>query len=270
MQRWKLTIEYDGTPYCGWQRQSHALSIQQRLEDAFFAFCQQTLTLSVAGRTDAGVHARGQVAHVDLDYGERPLSGYDLVRAVNFYLRESGIVLLEAVPVPMDFHARYSALSKLYTYRVLNRLSPPALERHQVWHLRDSLDCEAMREGAACLIGHHDFTTFRAINCQAKSPLRTLDRLDIQELSVPGGREILFHAEGRSFLHHQVRNMVGTLSLVGRGKWAPEDVAAALAARDRTRGGPTAPPDGLALISVRYDSTKPSPSRYVPSVERIS
>ncbi len=253
--RWKLTIEYDGTPFCGWQRQKTGIpSVQESLEAAFFRFCGQDVRLHVAGRTDAGVHAQGQVAHADLDYGERPLSGDKLAMALNAHLRPAPISVVCAKTVPHNFEARYDALNKLYTYRIMNRRSFPALERNRVWHINRPLDIGAMQAGARHLPGHHDFTTFRDSQCQAKSPVRTLDRLDIVcgQTYPCGGREILIHAEARSFLHHQVRNMVGTLALVGEGKWQPENVAEALAARDRTKGGPTAPPGGLYLVRIDY------------------
>ncbi len=255
MTRWKLTIEYDGAGFCGWQRQEPGVpSVQQAIEDAFHGFCQQRLTLVVAGRTDAGVHARGQVAHFDLDYGERPLSGDDLAKAVNAHLRPQAVSVIHAEPVKDDFHARFSATNKLYTYRIVNRPAPPALDEGHVWHVRRALDVDAMNEAAKHLLGHHDFSTFRDTACQAKTPDRTLDRLDVEarDYDGPGGREILIHAEARSFLHHRVRNMVGTLSLVGDHKWAPGQVKEALELRDRTKGGPTAPSDGLYLMRVDY------------------
>lgn len=255
MTRWKLTIEYDGGGFSGWQRQEPGIpSVQQAVEDAFFGFCQQRLTLVVAGRTDAGVHARGQVAHVDLDYGERPLSGDDLAKAVNAHLRPRAVSILSAEPVPDDFHARFSATNKLYTYRIINRPAPAALGAGHVWHVRRALDVDAMNEAAKHLIGHHDFSTFRDSACQAKTPDRTLDQLVVEarDYDGGGGREILIHAEARSFLHHMVRNIVGTLSLVGDGKWTPAQVKEALELRDRTKGGPTAPADGLYLIRVDY------------------
>lgn len=257
MQRWKLTLEYCGTSYAGWQRQEDGVpSVQKAVEDAIDGFCQQRITLHVAGRTDAGVHASGQVAHFDLDYGDRPLGGLDLLKALNAHLRkvEHNISVLAAAPVAPDFHARFHAVNKLYCYRILNRPAPPALERGRVWHIRRRLDVAAMQKAARHLLGAHDFTTFRARECQAKTPDKTIDRLDfeITPYDSQGGREIRFYAEARSFLHHQVRNMIGTLVLVGEGKWAVDDVRRALAAKDRTKGGPTAPPDGLYLMRVDY------------------
>lgn len=255
MTRWKLTIEYDGRPFSGWQRQRDGVaSVQQAVEEAIERFCQQRLTIHVAGRTDAGVHACGQVAHFDLDYGDRPLTGYDLAKALNAHLRPHPVAILRADAVDDDFHARFAAVNKLYTYRILNRAAPAAIDYGRVWQVRRPLDHAAMADAATVLLGHHDFTSFRDSQCQAKSPVKTLDRLEIdtRPYDYEGGMEIRIHAEGRSFLHHQVRNMVGTLALVGEGKWTKADVEAALAARDRTRGGPTAPPDGLYLMRVDY------------------
>ncbi len=260
-QRWKLTIEYRGTDFAGWQRQEDGVpSVQQHIEDAIARFCGQECRLHVAGRTDAGVHAHGQVAHFDLDYGDRPLDGYSLTKAINANLATQSVAILCADPVPESFHARYGATHKLYTYRVLCRVAPPAFDADCVWWLRRDLDVVAMREGASHLLGHHDFTTFRASECQAKSPLRTLDRLDIHDIPLGEdidatnafGHEIRFYVEARSFLHHQVRNMVGTLVQVGLGKWSPERVRTALLAKDRRQGGITAPASGLSLTRVYY------------------
>lgn len=248
MTRWKLTIEYKGEAYSGWQYQDHVPSVQAKIEEAIKNFCQQDIRIYVAGRTDAGVHARGQVAHFDLDYGMRKLTGYDLAKAINAHLRREDIAILNAEPVAEDFHARFSAQNKLYIYKIINRQSPPALERGLAWHVGRPLDAEAMHTAAQVLLGHHDFTTFRASECQAKSPMKTLDRLDV----VRTDDLISFEVEGRSFLHHQVRNMVGTLSLVGEGKWGAADVKAALEAKDRTKGGITAPPEGLYLVRIDY------------------
>ena len=254
LQRWKLLIEYDGRPYCGWQRQEDGIpSVQQKIEDALFKFCQQDCRLHVAGRTDAGVHAEGQVAHFDLDYGERALDGYTIVKALNAHLQPEPIAILDAAPVSEEFHARFSAIHKLYIYRVLNRIGPPTVQRGRVWHVWGDLDVDAMRVAAQHLLGHHDFSTFRAAECQAKSPMRSLDRLDIiAHPHIHGGQSLDFMVEARSFLHHQVRNMVGTLMLVGQGRWKPDDVREALEAADRRRGGPTAPPDGLSLCRIDY------------------
>ena len=255
--RWKLTIEYKGTDYCGWQRQEDGVpSIQQAVEEAITGFCQQDIRIHVAGRTDAGVHAQGQVAHFDLDYGSRSLNGHDLAKALNAHLRAHPVSIIAAEKVDGDFHARFQATNKLYTYRIITRPAFPALEGGLVWHVKKPLDVAAMADAAEVLLGHHDFTTFRDSQCQAKSPEKTLDRLDVEARPYDGhgGVKILFHAEGRSFLHHQVRNMVGSLVLVGEGKWKKVDLHAALLAKDRRAGGPTAPADGLYLVRVDYYS----------------
>jgi tRNA pseudouridine38-40 synthase len=250
MTRWKLTIEYDGAPYSGWQHQDHAPSVQNEIEKAITGFCQQQIRIHVAGRTDAGVHARGQVAHFDLDYGDRPLTGFDLAKALNAHLRIAGqpIAILQADIVSDEFHARFSAKNKLYLYRIINRPAPLTLERGKAWQFKRPLDEARMQAAANILLGQHDFTSFRDSECQAKSPVKTLDRFDIKR----SGDVIECEVEGRSFLHHQVRNMVGTLSHVGEGKWTVDDVARALAAKDRTKGGITAPADGLYLMRVDY------------------
>lgn len=254
MTRWKLTIEYDGSHFSGWQKQDNAPSVQESVEEAIRLFCQQEIRVHAAGRTDSGVHAKGQVAHFDLDYGERPLTGAILAKAINAHLRECPASVIFAEAVSDDFHARFSAVNKLYTYRIVSRSAPPVVDAGRAWHVKKPLDAGAMRQAAGCLIGHHDFTTFRATECQAKTPMRTLDRLDIETRPYDdyGGQEVLIHAESRSFLHHQVRNMAGSLKMVGEGKWTPRDLEDALAARDRTKGGPTAPPDGLYLMRIDY------------------
>ena len=245
MPRYRLTIEYDGTGLVGWQRQVNGLSVQEVLETAFERFCGERLTVFGAGRTDAGVHALAQVAHVDLAREADP----EVIRsAINHHLRPHAISVLDAAPAPPSFDARLSARSRRYLYRILNRRAPPALERGRVWHVAPRLDAVAMREGARHLVGHHDFSTFRDSLCQAKSPVKTLDVLDV----TTDGEEIHIAARARSFLHHQVRNMAGTLKLVGLGQWRPDDVATALAACDRRAGGPTAPAEGLALVAVDY------------------
>ena len=245
MPRYKLTIEYDGTGLVGWQRQANALSVQEALETAISRFCGERTTVHGAGRTDAGVHALSQTAHVDLIRLADPAV---LRGAINHHLRPAAISVLCAEPAPDDFDARLSATARVYLYRILNRHAPPALERGRLWQVAPPLDVDAMREGAQYVIGHHDFTTFRDSLCQAKSPVKTLARLDIRRV----GEEIHIETRARSFLHHQVRNMVGTLKLVGLGRWRPNDVARALAARDRRAGGPTAPPEGLYLVEVQY------------------
>ncbi len=254
MTRYKLTIEYMGRDYKGWQRQNDVPSIQQTIETAIKKFSNQDVRVQATGRTDAGVHARGQVAHVDLDEFSKPMDEYAILKAINAYLRPAPISIINVEIVADDFHARFSALNKLYRYRIVNRAAFLAVDRGLVWHIGKPLDVEAMRSGAAHLLGNHDFTTFRDSECQAQSPIKTLDRLDIIERDYDGcgGREIIFEVEGKSFLHHQVRNIVGTLSLVGLGKWQPEDIRSALEAKDRTKGGPTAPADGLYLMRVDY------------------
>lgn len=254
MIRWKLTIEYDGTDFSGWQRQPNVPSVQQKIEEAITGFCGQEIIIQVAGRTDAGVHAQGQVAHVDLAPFKKEMDGFEVAKAINAHLRPEPIAVLTAEIVDEEFHARFGAMNKLYRYRILRRPSPSALEKNQFWHFKRDLDVAAMREGAQHLLGHHDFTTFRDSECQAKSPMRTLDRLDVsaRDYDGCGGQEIIIETEGQSFLHHQVRNMVGTLALVGEGKWQPEDVKTALEAKDRTEGGPTAPASGLSLVRIDY------------------
>ena len=245
MPRYRLTIEYCGAGLVGWQRQTMGRSVQAALEAAIRAFCGETVTVFGAGRTDAGVHALAQVAHVDLARAAEP----EIIRnAVNAHLRPQAISVLAVVPAPAAFDARRSATARRYLYRILNRRAPPALERGRVWHVAPPLDLMAMQQGSRHLVGHHDFSTFRDSLCQAKSPVKTLDVLDVSQV----GEEIRIAAQARSFLHHQVRNMVGTLKLVGLGRWTPDDVARALAARDRRAGGPTAPAAGLTLVEVRY------------------
>jgi tRNA pseudouridine38-40 synthase len=245
MPRYKLTIEYDGRGLVGWQRQDNGPSVQQAIEEAIVKFCGETVRVHAAGRTDAGVHALGQVAHVDL---VREFEADTVRDAVNFHLKPAAISVLAAALVPDEFHARLSARSRAYLYRIVNRRAPLALDAGRAWHIMNALDAEAMGRAAQCLVGRHDFTTFRASLCQAKSPVKTLDVLGV----VRQGEEVRVTARARSFLHHQVRNMVGTLVLVGEGKWTQSDVAAALEARDRSRGGPTAPACGLYLTEVVY------------------
>lgn len=254
MKRWKLTIEYDGAPFCGWQRQKTDPSIQQAIEEAIEKFCQQEIRIYAAGRTDAGVHARGQVAHFDLDYGDRPLRGFDLAKAINAHLRPKSVSIIHAEEVSQDFHARFSAQKRTYLYRLLTRSAPPILETKKIWHVRKKFDVDAMRDAATVLLGTHDFSTFRDQECQAKSPIKTLDRFDIETLDYDGFGNIEYriHVESLSFLHHQVRNMVGALSLVGEGKWTKQDLKDALEAKDRAAGGPTIPSDGLYLMKIDY------------------
>ncbi len=245
MPRYKLTLEYDGAGLVGWQRQANGLSVQEALETAIARFCGESVVVTGAGRTDAGVHALGQVAHFDLKRSAPP----EVVRnAINFHLRPAAISVLSAEEVSETFDARLSAILRIYRYRILNRRAPPALERGHVWHVKRPLDVPAMQESARHLIGHHDFSSFRDSLCQARSPVKTLDALSLNR----HGEEVEIAARARSFLHHKVRNMVGTLQLVGLGRWRPDDVAQALAARDRRAAGPTAPAGGLYLVAVRY------------------
>jgi tRNA pseudouridine38-40 synthase len=245
MPRFKLTIEYDGAPFVGWQRQDNGPSVQAALEDAVRGYCQVNTIVHGAGRTDAGVHALGQVAHVDIP---RDDDARVVVNALNAHLRPHPIAVLAAEKVGEEFHARFSALERAYEYRILNRPARPALDAGRVWWVGPALDAQAMHAAAQGLLGHHDFTSFRAAECQADSALKTLDQLDVARHA----DTIVVTARARSFLHHQVRNMVGTLKLVGEGKWTARDVAQALAARNRAAAGPTAPPEGLYLTRVRY------------------
>jgi tRNA pseudouridine38-40 synthase len=245
MPRYKLTIEYDGTPFVGWQVQDDQASVVGAIADAFAKFSGETPKVSGAGRTDAGVHALGQVAHVDLakDWD------YDTIRdALNAQLRPNPIAILNVERVAPDFDARFSARARHYLYRIVNRRADLALDRDRVWRVVRSLNANAMHEAAQRLVGHHDFTTFRSTECQAKSPVKTLDRLDVSR----EGDEIRIQTSARSFLHNQVRSMVGSLVQVGEGKWSADDLADALNARDRTRCGPVAPACGLYLVRVDY------------------
>lgn len=247
MNRYKLTLEYDGSAYMGWQKQPDFPSIQQALEEAALAFCGEACEMVGAGRTDRGVHATGQVAHVDLP---KDYDSYKVMQGLNYHMASAhpGISVLNAQPVSEEFHARFSAVRRYYAYKIINRRARLAIERGRAWQVAEPLDVGAMREGAKHLLGHHDFTSFRDSECQAKSPLKTLDRLEI----TPQGEAILVTTDARSFLHHQVRNMVGTLALVGKGRWQPAQVKEALEAKDRKAAGPTAPPDGLYLLRVEY------------------
>ena len=245
MPRYKLIVEYDGTPFVGWQWQDHAPTVQGALTAAITAFSGETVAVQGAGRTDAGVHALGQVAHVDLAKEWRT----DQVRdAINAHLRPHPIAVLSAEQVAADFDARFSATKRHYLYRIANRRADLALDRHRAWRLPRTLDAEAMHAAAQRLVGKHDFTTFRAAECQAKSPVKTLDRLDVAR----SGDEVLIRASARSFLHTQVRSMVGSLALVGDGKWSADDLGAALAACSRAACGEVAPPEGLYLVRVEY------------------
>jgi tRNA pseudouridine38-40 synthase len=245
MPRYRLTIEYDGGPFVGWQRQDNGPSVQGALEDAIEKLSGERVTVTGAGRTDAGVHALGQVAHFDL---EKVFEAGKVRDALNYHVRPDPISVLDAAVADGEFHARFSAQARHYLFRILNRRSPPALEAGKVWHVSPKLDAEAMHAAAQFLVGQHDFTTFRAAECQALSPVKTLDRLDVSQR----GDEIHIEASARSFLHHQIRSFAGTLKLVGEGKWQPRDVKKALEARDRSACGPVAPPEGLYLVRVNY------------------
>jgi tRNA pseudouridine38-40 synthase len=243
--RYRLTLEYDGTPFVGWQRQDNGPSVQGALEAAIEKLAGERVTVIGAGRTDAGVHALGQVAHFDLAKTFEPGKVRD---ALNYHLRPDPVSVLDAAEANEEFHARFSAVGRHYLFRILNRRSPPALDVDKVWHVSSRLDAEAMHAAAQFLVGHHDFTTFRAAECQAQSPVKTLDRLDVSQR----GEEIHIQASARSFLHHQIRSFAGTLKLVGEGKWQPREVKKALEARDRAACGPVAPPEGLYLVKVDY------------------
>lgn len=245
MTRYKLTLEYDGAPFVGWQRQSEGVSIQQVIEEAVVKFCGERATVYGAGRTDAGVHALGQVAHFDLAKAADP---FRIMEALNFHMKPHPVAVLDCAEAAPDFHARFSAIERRYRYRIANRRAPLTLDRDRVWRVGLPLDAGAMHAAAQVLVGHHDFTSFRATDCQADSPVKTLDALDVARL----GEEIEVTARARSFLHHQVRNMVGTLRLVGEGKWGAADMKKALDARDRAAAGPTAPAAGLYLVAVKY------------------
>ena len=245
MTRFALTVEWDGRPFMGWQRQDHGPSVQAAIERAVFAVTGETAAVHAAGRTDAGVHATAMRAHVDV---AKPIAPFRLAEALNARLRPDPVAILACEPVPDNWHARFSCLGRDYRYRIVNRRAPLTVERGLAWLVTRPLDGDAMREGAARLVGRHDFTTFRSAHCQADSPVRTLDRLDV----VRDGERIDVFASARSFLHHQVRSMVGCLAMVGQGQWTPDDLGAALAARDRARLGLNAPPDGLYFVGADY------------------
>ncbi len=245
MTRWRLTIEYDGGPFMGWQRQEHGPSVQQTLEAALHKMTGQQAVFTAAGRTDAGVHALAMSAHVDIG---RELTGHRLREGLNALVRPRPISVLEIEPVADHWHARFSCIGRRYLYRILSRRAPPALDAARVWHIPVPLDVDAMLEGASHLIGRHDFTTFRSAQCQSDSPVKTLDRLDVSRV----GEEIHVTAAARSFLHHQVRSMVGCLAMVGRGQWTPDDMRKALESRDRAALGFNAPPHGLYFVEAIY------------------
>jgi tRNA pseudouridine38-40 synthase len=243
--RWRLTVEYDGGPFMGWQRQNHGPSVQQTLEEALERMTGERAAFTAAGRTDAGVHALAMPVHVDV---AKPLTPYRLREGLNALVRPQPVSVLDVEQVADDWHARFSCVGRRYLYRILNRRAPPALNRGRVWHIAVPLDVEAMQQGAAMLVGRHDFTTFRSAQCQSDSPVKTLDRLEVRR----EGEEIHVEAAARSFLHHQVRSMVGCLALVGRGQWTPHDMRKALEARDRAALGLNAPPHGLYFVGAEY------------------
>ena len=243
--RVKLVIEYDGGSYMGWQRQLHGPSIQAAIETAAQTILQETVVVHAAGRTDAGVHALGMVAHLDVT---RPITPFRLMEGINARLRPQPIAVLSCQPVADDFHARFSCLWRHYEYRIITRRAPLTLDGGKAWRLTNALDAGAMHDAAQSLVGHHDFTTFRSVHCQSASPVKTLDRLDV----IRDADRITIHASARSFLHHQVRSMVGCLALVGQGKWTTTDLKTALEARDRAALGFNAPPDGLYFVRADY------------------
>ena len=245
MTRWRLTIEFDGGPFMGWQRQDHGPSVQQALEDAIHRMTGELTAVHAAGRTDAGVHALAMSAHTDI---AKTLTEHRLREGLNALVRPHPISVLAVEQVAEDWHARFSCIGRKYLYRILNRRAPPVLDRGRVWHIPVQLDAEAMAEGAAMLVGRHDFTTFRSVHCQSDSPVKTLDRLEV----IRRGEEIHVEAAARSFLHHQVRSMVGCLALVGRGQWQPDDMRRALEARDRAEFGLNAPSEGLYFVEAVY------------------
>lgn len=249
MPRFALKIEYDGQLFSGWQRQATAPSIQQCVEESLAKLEPDVPSIAAAGRTDAGVHALGQVAHCDMAKTWNP---FRLSEALNHHLKPHPIAITACAAVADDWHARFSAIERRYMFRLIVRRAPLIHDKGHAWRVQNPLDADAMREGAAHLIGKHDFTTFRASICQAKSPVKSIDEITIDQRDYPGGQEFRFHIRARSFLHNQVRSIVGTLERVGAGAWAPDDVKAALEAKDRAACGPVSPPDGLYLIGVSY------------------
>jgi len=245
MTRYRLTVEFDGRPFMGWQRQAHGPSVQQAIEEAVTLVTGEAAVLHAAGRTDAGVHARAMTAHVDI---ARPMAPFRLKEALNARLRPQPVAILACEAVPDGWHARFSCIGRRYSYRIINRRAPLTFDKGLAWQVAKPLDAAAMHDAARILVGKHDFTTFRSAHCQAESPVKTLDRLDVRRV----GDMIEIEAAARSFLHHQVRSMVGCLMLIGRGEWSANDLAAALAARDRARLGFNAPPDGLFFVEAVY------------------
>jgi tRNA pseudouridine38-40 synthase len=244
--RYRLTIEYDGRPFVGWQRQENGPSVQAALEEAIARFCGETVTVFAAGRTDAGVHALGQVVHIDI---ERATTPDEVQGALNYHLKPAPVAVLDVAIAAPEFHARFDATARHYRHRIVNRRAPLTIEAGLAWWVPVPLDMAAMQAGADLLIGRHDFTTFRSVQCQSKSPVKTLDEFTFTQ----DGEVIEARLKARSFLHHQVRSMIGTLKLVGEGSWQVEDVKRALEARDRSALGLNAPPDGLYLVKVDYD-----------------
>lgn len=245
MTRFAFTVEFDGRPFMGWQRQAHGPSVQQAIEEALERITGERAVLHCAGRTDAGVHGLAMRAHADI---AKDITPFRLMEALNAHLKPDPVAILACEVVADDWHARFSCVGRAYVYHILNRRAPLTFEKGLVWQVPQPLDAIAMAEGAAYLIGRHDFTTFRSAHCQAESPVKSLDRLDV----VREGDRIAVHAEARSFLHHQVRSMVGCLALVGMGNWTPADMATALAAKDRGALGLNAPPDGLYFVKAKY------------------
>ncbi|WP_425229623.1 tRNA pseudouridine(38-40) synthase TruA [Sphingomonas sp.] len=245
MTRFALTVEYDGRPFMGWQRQAHGPSVQQALEEAVLAVTGEAAAVQAAGRTDAGVHATAMRAHVDV---AKPIAPFRLGEALNARLRPAPVAVLACDVVPYDWHARFACTGRGYEYQIVNRRAPLTLERGLAWQVARPLDADAMATAAQRLVGRHDFTTFRSVHCQADSPVRTLDRLDVAR----DGERVTVHAAARSFLHHQVRSMVGALAEVGLGRWTADDLAQALAAGDRARLPLNAPPDGLYFVGATY------------------
>jgi tRNA pseudouridine38-40 synthase len=245
MPRYKLTIEYDGTRFSGFQRQSNAYSVQQAIEEAIAQLCVEEVTVFAAGRTDAGVHATGQVIHFDL---EKIFPAEIVQRALNYYLKNKSVAIIKAEEVDENFHARFSAIERFYQYVIINRPAPLVLEANRAWHLREALNIEQMQQAANYLLGTHDFTSFRAQECQAHSPIKTINQINITDQN----DHIIFHLNARSFLHHMVRNILGTLRFVGNGKWPAEIIPEILEAKDRAKAGPTAPPYGLYLTKINY------------------
>ena len=247
MTRYLLKIEYDGRPFCGWQRQDNGLSVQQAIEEAIFSFCQEKVLVMASGRTDAGVHARGMHAHVDI---EKDVDSGRIFKAINALLKPNPIALLGIKAVDQDFHARFSCIGRSYRYRIINRRAPLTFEKGLAWNVHRPLSVSAMQKAARFLLGKHDFTSFRAANCQAKSPVKTLDRLEVYRV----GEEIIIEAAARSFLYHQIRNFAGSLKDVGEGKTSPEELKEILAAKDRKLAGATAPSDGLYFMNAYYEN----------------